>query len=489
MFNISYFKTSSKAPIKDTPLITKKHKVQMMSHETDEPLTPAGRLFIQPETNIVVLCCLATKQPLRIEAIKSVIANSMLAKHPRLSSILVVGKNGREYWRKTEIDMERHVIIRHESIEGATDDEDAANLYMADLAVSTPLETDKPLWEVHLLTSHKCAVIRAHHALGDGISMLSFFIAMCRRADDPAAVPVITPVVNPRSNGRNGVGVMMWRLLKVVWFTVVFVFDFIARVLWVRDETTVVSGGAGVELWPRKLATARFLIDDMKVVKKSIPKTTINDVLLGVISLGLSKYLDKRSPKLALREGLRMTGVAMVNLRPQAGHQDLIKMMQDRSTGWGNKFGMLLLPTYYYRTGSDPLEYLKTAKTMIDQKKSSLEGFFSYKFGYLVMALMGAKYASLLNYKILCNTTFTISNMVGPKEKVTFADHPVDYMKTTSTSLPHGITMHMVSYDGTAYMQLLVAKDLVPDPEVLAKCLEDALLEMKEAAVATVKHK
>lgn len=49
--------------------------------------------------------------------------------------------------------------------------------------------------------------------------------------------------------------------------------------------------------------------------------------------------------------------------------------------------------------------------------------------------------------------------------------------------------MHMVSYAGTAYMQLLVAKDLVHDPQVLAKCLEDALLEMKDAAVATIKNK
>ncbi|XP_024979082.1 O-acyltransferase WSD1-like [Cynara cardunculus var. scolymus] len=457
-----------------------------MSHELDQPLTPAGRLFLQPETNIVVISSLGTKEPLRIEAIKSVIADSMLAKHPRLSSLLVVDKNGHEYWRKTEIDMDRHVIIRHDAIEGAKDDEDAANIYMADLAVSVPLETDKPLWELHLLTSHKCAVIRVHHALGDGVSFLSFLLAMCRQAADPTKMSVVAP---PRGDrGKETIGGMVGRWLKVVWFTMVFVVDFIARVVWVCDETTVVSGGAGVELWPRKLVTARFLIDDMKMVKKSIPKTTINDVLFGVISFGLSKYLDARSSK-SLHDGLRLTGLAMVNLRPQPGYQDLVKLMKNKSTGWGNKFGMLLLPTYCYRSGSDPLEYLRRAKTMIDQKKSSLESFFSYKFGYLIMSILGAKYASLLNYKIMCNTTFTISNMVGPTEKITFAGHPVDYIKTTSTSLPHAITMHMISYAGTGYMQILVAKDIVPDPDVLAKCLEDALLEMKEAAVAAIKSR
>lgn len=48
------------------------------------------------------------------------------------------------------------------------------------------------------------------------------------------------------------------------------------------------------------------------------------------------------------------------------------------------------------------------------------------------------------------------------------------------------LTMHMVSYAGRADMQIMVAKDIIPDPEFLAKCFEDALFEMKEAAAATI---
>ncbi|MFQ6662298.1 hypothetical protein Gotur_030165 [Gossypium turneri] len=47
--------------------------------------------------------------------------------------------------------------------------------------------------------------------------------------------------------------------------------------------------------------------------------------------------------------------------------------------------------------------------------------------------------------------------------------------------------MHMLSYAGRVEMQLLVAKDIIPDPEFLAKCFQDALLEMKTAAIATNK--
>lgn len=42
----------------------------------------------------------------------------------------------------------------------------------------------------------------------------------------------------------------------------------------------------------------------------------------------------------------------------------------------------------------------------------------------------------------------------------------------------------MVSYAGRADMQIQVAKEIIPDPVFLAKCFEDALLEMKGHVMA-----
>nr|GEU32659.1 O-acyltransferase WSD1-like [Tanacetum cinerariifolium] len=223
--------------------------------------------------------------------------------------------------------------------------------------------------------------------------------------------------------------------------------------------------------------------DRLKLDMKELLLSTINDVLFGVISLGLSRYLEDHS-RTPLKEGLRITGAAMVNLRPSSGLQEITELMKNKSgSRWGNKFGMMLLPIYYHKNGSDPLQYLKRAKTMIDRKKLSLEAYLSYKIGYFVMKVLGAQFASLLNYRIVCNTTFTISNVVGPKEEFMIAGIPVTYIRATSTSMANAITMHMVSYAGKADMQILVAKELIPHPEKLAKCFEDALLGMKEAAL------
>ncbi|TYI95011.1 hypothetical protein E1A91_D02G247400v1 [Gossypium mustelinum] len=399
---------------------------------SDEPLSPAGRLFLQRKTDVVIHCIARTKNPIDVDGAKATIMSSPMGQHPRFCSLLVRDENGFEHWRKTRLDVDRHVIVVKNRVnEDEEDDEVAVNRYVADLSVSSPLSTDKPLWEVHLLTAHKHVVFRIHHSLGDGISLMSMLMASCRKVSDPDALPMMVPekTTEKRRDSPWLLG-SMWGFLKMAWLTLVFVLEFLLRSLFVSDRKTAVSGGDGVELWPRKLATAKFLLDDMKEVKKAIPDTTINDVLFGIVSCGLSRYLDHRTPN-ALHEGLRMTGVAMVNLRAKPGLQEISKLMKDNSeTRWGNRFG----------------------------------------------------YASLINYKLLCNTTFTISNLIGPLEDITLSGNPISSIKVSTSSLPQALTMHMVSYAGKAEMQILVAKDIIPDPEFLAKCFEDALLEMKVAA-------
>ncbi|XP_039165505.1 O-acyltransferase WSD1-like [Eucalyptus grandis] len=214
---------------------------------------------------------------------------------------------------------------------------------------------------------------------------------------------------------------------------------------------------------------------------------TINDVLFGIISAGFFKYLDHQSPN-AVREGTQLTGVAAVNLREQPGLQELSNLMKgDPGLRWGNKFEILLLPVHYCRSYGDPLEYLRKAKSMIDRKKKSLEAHFSYRIGDIVMTYLGARIANLLNYRIVCNTTFTISNVLGLQEEIAVMGNPITYIRVNSSSLPHALTMHMVSYAGRTDMQILVAKDIITDPDFLAKCFEDTLLEMKAAASTALK--
>lgn len=237
----------------------------------DQPLTPAGRLFLQPQMDQVINAAVVVESAVNIDAFKAEVESSVMLKNPRFCSLMVRDSSGREYWRRTPVDVDRHLIVRHHPLtdDPSVSDEDAVNDFMADLTFSSPLPTDKPLWEIHLLMAHKTIVFRVHHALGDGISLMSMMLSCCRRADDPTQPPTIGGVGAPSSAPPRRT-FSVWKLMMVVWYTLVYVFEFTMRVLWMRDKITAVSGGAGVELWPRKLTTARFRLEDMKTVKRAI---------------------------------------------------------------------------------------------------------------------------------------------------------------------------------------------------------------------------
>ncbi|KAE8723746.1 O-acyltransferase family protein, putative isoform 4 [Hibiscus syriacus] len=258
---------------------------------SDEPLTPAGRLFLQPQTDVVIHCILRGKNACDIDAIKSAVKSSLMVQHPRFCSLFVRDKNGFEHWRRTQIDVDRHVIVINNRLDNSgefvderqassseDDDEAAVNQYVADLTVSCPLSMDKPLWELHVLMAHKHAVFRIHHALGDGISLMSMLMVSCRRTDDADALPSMVPDKRPEIKGGKGRAWFwlfggLWWFLKMVLFTLVFSMEFVVRSFFVSDEKTVITGGDGVELWPRILVTAKFLLDDMKAVKRAVPNT------------------------------------------------------------------------------------------------------------------------------------------------------------------------------------------------------------------------
>ncbi|EXC17310.1 O-acyltransferase WSD1 [Morus notabilis] len=464
-----------------------------LATNSDEPLTPTGRLCVRPKLKHIIHCAVGFEKPLDVEAVKSAIQASVLLKHPRFCSILVHDRHGVEHWRKTSVNLDRHLIVIASPVSSsaANDDESAVNEYLADLSTGPELSTDKPLWEIHFLMAHRCVVFQVHHALADGTSLMSLLLSVFRKASDLKAAPTIAPLRRSTDDQRNRTVTAMaaapLRKVGVLWDSLMFALKIVMRLFWVRDRKTAISGGDGVELWPRKIATARFCLEDMRIVKRAVGDATINDVLSGVISSGISKYLDHRTPK-ALQEGLQITGLTIVNLRKQPGLQEPSDLARNNpKLHWGNKFGGILLPIQYKKGGVDPLYHVRRIKVILERKKQCMEAHFAYKFGCNVMSYLGSKVAGVFSYRFFCNTSFLISNMVGPQEDVAIGDNPVTCIRVTSSSLPHALTMHMLSYAGRADMQVLVAKDIIPDPEFLAQCFEDALYEMKEAALDTVK--
>ncbi|KMT01631.1 hypothetical protein BVRB_9g216230 isoform B [Beta vulgaris subsp. vulgaris] len=290
---------------------------------SDEALnSPFSRVYLCPETEQIINCAMGLKYPIDVEALKNAFSNSIV-KHPRFCSLVVIrNPNGGEHWKRTHVNIDDHFILHHTTTTNTNDlnddveDEEAAvNAYLADIAVSTPLSKNKPLWEVHVLMELKCVVLRVHHTLGDGVSLMSMLSACFgQRKEIKCNVNGDKNVKEYSHEKRKWKVRGIWGLLKSLWLTLVFGLRLLGRILWVKDEKSLFSGGDGIELWPRKVITANFKVEDFKSIKKVIPNVTVNDVLLGLISYGLAKYVDVNSPE-AMRQNLEVTAILVVNLR------------------------------------------------------------------------------------------------------------------------------------------------------------------------------
>ncbi|CAL9050441.1 unnamed protein product [Musa banksii] len=216
---------------------------------------------------------------------------------------------------------------------------------------------------------------------------------------------------------------------------------------------------------------------DIKDVKNAM-HCTVNDVLVGVTSAGLSRYLIRRYNQLP--SNIRLRSTLLVNIRPIPGihanqpplflrfsDQLLLALAEltegrDGETKWGNFIGYTILPFSIMRC-KNPLDYIRRAKATAD-RKNSLEAIFTYKGAELIVKCFGIKAAAALCRRVLSNTTLSISNMIGPVEEIVFYDHPLVYLALSVFGHPQALTVHFQSYVNTMKIVLTVDEAVIPDP-------------------------
>uniref|UniRef100_A0A0D3EAN1 Uncharacterized protein n=1 Tax=Brassica oleracea var. oleracea TaxID=109376 RepID=A0A0D3EAN1_BRAOL len=280
------------------------------------------------------------------------------------------GKKGQPSWVRTKVRVEEHVIV-------PDIDPDIENPYQyvedyISNLTTVPMDLSKPLWEIHLLclktsNAESIGLLKIHHSLSDGMSLMSLFLACTRKTSDPEALPTVAVQK------------------KTVWTDLL---------QW--DTETPLLAKPGCELKPKRFVHRIISFDDVKLVKNAM-NMTVNDVLPGVTQAGLSRYLSRRydqeaTPKFKeLMRRIRLRSAIMINVRPNAGIEALADMMAKKSKcRWGNLFGYILLP-FSIGLETDPLEYLRRAKVTVDRKKHSLEAVFSMAFFKLILKVLGLK--------------------------------------------------------------------------------------------------
>ena len=208
-------------------------------------------------------------------------------------------KDGKMTWVKTEVDLDKHIIIPEIDLANYKDCPDKfLEDYIYELT-KTRLDKSRPLWDLHILNvktsqAEGVGIFRIHHSLGDGVSLMSLLLACTRQTSNPEALPTI-PTGKGKGNKSKGGFIGLWKLfkglflvywgLKLFWNTFVDVLMFVASALFlVKDSNTPIKGPPGSENNPRRIVFRMVSLDDLKLVKNSMNMVISNSLPKCVIS-------------------------------------------------------------------------------------------------------------------------------------------------------------------------------------------------------------
>ncbi|CAI0561647.1 unnamed protein product [Linum tenue] len=499
-------KTSSLKPINVGEANARKERGE---EEEEELLSPAARLFHEPNFNVYIIAILGCKTRIDPDLVRAKLPHTLL-KHPRFSSLQVEGGKEEKQlkWVPSAVNLDNHVIVPPE-IDQSTfaGDADAGKKfvedYISDLTKTKIDGSKQPLWDLHLLNvrtsepdAEAVGVFRIHHSLGDGVSLTSLLLACTRQIADPDALPTIPTPRKKKEEGLlagRGAVVAVWTAAVLMWNTAVDVAAFLLTAIWVEDTKTPLKGPHGVEFLPRRFVWKSMSLDDFKLVKNAM-NATINDVALGATQAGLSRYLNRKlggsendgEQNNSLPAGsIRLRSTLLVNVRPGPGIQAMADMMEkDTEVKWGNWIGFILLP-FTIGIRDDPLDYVRQAKAVVDRKKRSLEALFTFSIAEFVLKLFGTRRSNALSHRIITRTTLCFTNLVGPLEEIGYYGHPLAFLAPSSFNQPHGLMINFQSCVDKMTVVLSVDESTIPDPHQLCDDIVHSLELIKNAVISS----
>ncbi|XP_009600771.1 wax ester synthase/diacylglycerol acyltransferase 4-like [Nicotiana tomentosiformis] len=459
--------------------------------ETSFPVSPTGQYFTSSALSISVISVLESEIPIDDSCTMKLLKDVFLPINPRFSSIMVRDKNGVKQWKKVEVKYKDHINVPIFP-EGKSKEfyDNCFNEYLTKIAMGQLPQT-RPLWEIHLFkypTSKSAGnlVFKLHHSLGDGFSLMGALLSCLQRADNPS-LPLTFPAFNSNPNSGNDYKKRFCTNVAQMVSGVVNTFlDFgwsLLKSTSLEDERTPVrSGDEGVEFRPIDISTMDFSLDHLKQIKTNL-KVTINDVICGVLFLGVRLYMEEMKYE---QKNANSTALVLLNTRNIAGYKSVKEMLQpSNESKWGNQFAFLhvSVPKLDKEESSlNPLSFVFKAQDVIKRKRNSAAVILTGKLLDTLQKYRGPEVTAKYIHSTLKNSSMTISNMIGPMEQMALANHPCKGFYFMVVGVPESLTITMMSYMGRLRVAVGTEKGLV-DPHKFKSSIENAFDMIFKAAV------
>ncbi|KAI3887634.1 hypothetical protein MKW92_052724 [Papaver armeniacum] len=450
-------------------------KVKIRSSSIDEdlvPTTPTGQYYCSSSLSVSILAVLELETPLDDSQAIPMLKNVFLPINPRFSSLLVTGENGEKHWKKVTVNLHDHIKVP--SFEGGLPVErydDYFQEYLSEMAMER-LPHNKPLWEIHMFkypTNNAAGTIvfKIHHALGDGYSLMGALFSCLQRHDHPS-LPLTFPKI--RSDDYMDKKKSVLEIVSMLKNTITGFTWSLWKANVVEDHVSPIrSTKDGAEFRPVSISTVTFSLDQLKKIKEKVGGT-LNDVMVGIIFYGIRLYMETTSKGSG---NARSTALVILNTRNITAYQSVEEMGKPTTNGpWGNNFAFVHVSV---PDGGDsgPLEYVFKAKKMMTKMKNSLVVYVTGRLLELMRKLRGPEGTSKYILDVISKISLGISNLIGPVEKVSVANHPVKGIYFMAVNIPASLMITMMSYMGKMRVSVGTEKGFIHH-KLFNTCLENA---------------
>ncbi|XP_027352598.1 O-acyltransferase WSD1-like [Abrus precatorius] len=451
--------------------------------ELTEPVSPLGQCFDSKYLSLYLLVVFEFEVPIHGLQVASLAKDALLS-IPRFSSIMVCD-GGVKRWKQVHVKLEEH-IIEPTFIEGMSMDsyEKAFDEYFSRIAMEKLPQT-KPLWQLHVIkypttNSAGTLIIKFHHAIGDGYTLMGLLLSSLQRAKDPS-LPLSFP---SRKSSKETRKIFLRRVPKCVStaFNTVqeFGWSLMKSTLLEDDRTPIRSGADAVEFRPVVVSHITFSIEHIKEIKSNLG-VTLNDVITGIIFYGLRLYMQDVDYR---ARALKSTALITVNTRNVKDYNKVQDMLKTNAKGaWGNQIACLhvSIPKLGDTPISNPLYFVRKAHNSINKKRHS---FATHLTGMLLLmknTLKGPEAMAKHMYKTIRNSSITISNMIGPLEQMALGNHPIKGFFFTGSGNPTSLKISIMSYMGMLRVTTTTEKGYI-DEQKLVGYLNNAFETLRRQA-------
>lgn len=330
------------------------------------------------------------------------------------------------------------------------------------------MDVELPRWRMHLINDmedgRSLLIFAIDHALADGLTLIALLLSIL---DVPPQLPhTNTKRPRPRMNPLRRLGVIMSGIVTGA----------------IGDALPADTPNKLKRLEPRSpslnkclLQTPGIAVNELKSVGARFSNATINETLMVIMCMALRSYFLKYEPE--ENRSKVLAGTVSVNfpvdLRPRGA--DLLS-----EEYFGNIFStvQMRLPLH----AEDPHEIYRLVKRRIENIGASPECIVKQKIaGFLGRSKMSKEVKSALVLDNVGHVTGMLSNVLGPREEVTFAGQPVDDIAYYALS-PYGFYMGIVSYKGFVRVGICCDKACEPDPNKLSEEWADAFRRLSQAS-------